>query len=229
MDFEKKIYVLDQIHAVYDRFSADLPVACRPSCCHCCTGNVTVTTLEGCLIVDRVKNLNQQEILNKIEKSGSLRRFQPKMTTNKFAELCAKGKAVPEENTDSSWGECPLLEDSMCPIYKIRPFGCRCFVSKQPCGDTGFADVDPFVLSVNTLFLQFIEHIDADGYSANLTDMLRIMQSDTRSEQYRKGRLQIADEAFIPNQPISVYFIPPEHQRKIKPILESLQRIRVPK
>ena len=228
MEFEKKLYVLNQLHNAYHRFSAGLSVACEASCCHCCTGNVTVTSLEGCLIVDRLISSNQLEILNKINRAEHRKRFQPKMTTNMLAALCAKGQPVPEEYNNASWGECPLVEDSLCPIYRVRPFGCRCFVSRQPCGESGFADVDPFVLSVNTLFLQFIEHIDADGYTANLTDMLGMMESDTHREQFRKGRLELADEAFIPNQPISIYYIPPEHQQRIKPILESLQRIRVP-
>jgi hypothetical protein len=110
----------------------------------------------------------------------------------------------------------------------MRPFGCRCFISEYPCGETGCADIDPFVLSVNTLFLQFIEHVDADGYSANLTDMLCFMRSESHREQYRKGELKVAHGAFIANRPISVFFIPPEHRRKVEPILKSLQQIRVP-
>jgi hypothetical protein len=151
------------------------------------------------------------------------------MTTNMLADLCARGQAVPEENNDASWEECPFLENRKCPIYRLRPFGCRCFVSEHPCGESGFADIDPFVLSINTLFLQFIEHVDADGYTANLIDMLGFMRSYSHREEYREGSLKISNKAFIANRPISVFFIPPEHRERAAPLLRSLQQIRVPK
>ena len=33
------------------------------------------------------------------------------------------------ETLDPSWGACPLLFNDACPIYTLRPFGCRCMVS----------------------------------------------------------------------------------------------------
>ena len=228
MDLKTKIYVLNQIYNLYDRFSAGVSVACERSCCHCCTGNVTLTTLEGYVITDDMIGSNQTEILNKLDDAKTRQRFQPKMTTNMLANLCAKGQAVPDEDNDATWGECPLLKRHECPIYRMRPFGCRCFVSESPCGDTGCAAIDPFVLSVNTLFLQFIEHIDSDGYSANLIDMLSAMRTESLRAQYRKSGLKTAPDAFIPNRHISVFFIPPDHRQKIAPILKSLQGIRVP-
>ena len=54
MMLEKKIAALDRIYAAYDRFCAAQDVACKKYCAHCCTSNVTLTTLEGYKIVDHL-------------------------------------------------------------------------------------------------------------------------------------------------------------------------------
>ena len=41
----KKIAALDRIYAVYDGYCTTLDMACQKYCAHCCTTNVTLTTL----------------------------------------------------------------------------------------------------------------------------------------------------------------------------------------
>ena len=54
------------------------------------------------------------------------------LTTNALAELCAEGREPPEPGGQDA-GVCALLSDDRCPIYPLRPFNCRCFVSRVPC------------------------------------------------------------------------------------------------
>jgi hypothetical protein len=48
-------------------------------------------------------------------------------------------------------------------------------VSKRCCSETGFAEMDPVVMTVNDVFMQFIEHLDTGGFSGNFTDVLHLM------------------------------------------------------
>jgi hypothetical protein len=93
-------------------------------------------------------------------------RLSTGLSANALAELCAEDEDLPAENEAPANEKCPLLTEDLCSIYASRPFNCRCFISRTPCGEKGFADVDEVVLAVNTLFLQTVEHVDADGCSA---------------------------------------------------------------
>jgi len=225
VNLDDKLSGLNRIIELYDGFIGERSVACKRSCAHCCTCNVTMTTLEGYSAADQIIRDGQPELLDKLRGSMPQKRFQPKMTTNMLADLCARGEDILEEENDAGWGQCPVLESGECPIYGVRPFGCRCFVSKRNCGEAGYADVDDFVVTVNSIFLQFIEHLDADGYSGNLIDVLNLMGSPSHREQYRLGSLTIDDTAFVANRPISVLFVPPEHREPAAPIIKSLREL----
>ncbi len=150
------------------------------------------------------------------------KRFQPIITTNKIADLCIQGKELPDEEIDSSWGRCPLLINDECPIYTARPFGCRCFVSKHSCSEKGYAKVDEFILSVNNIFLQYIEHIDSQGCSGNLLDVLLYFESSEGRQNYRDGVSNCAENNLVSNRSIPALMIPPEHRLKIQPILQAI-------
>ena len=227
MDINIRHAVLEQLYTIYDTFSQTLDVACQRYCSQCCTCNVTLTTLEAHRIIGHLLETGQSDLLEKLESKVPEKRFQPKITTNGIADYCTQGKPLPEEESDAAWGTCPFLEQNECPLYLARPFGCRCFVSKQLCGESGYADVDPFVITVNNVFLQYIEHIDAQGYSGNLSDVLRFMRDEKNRGQYEAGTLNPpADDLLIPNRPLKVLMIPPEHRDRIAPILEAIQKIR---
>jgi hypothetical protein len=66
----------------------------------------------------------------------------------------------------------------------------------------------PFVITVNNLFLQYIEHIDFHGCSGNLSDVLLFLKSKERLESYREGSLNFTDSGF-----------------RIQPILQRLHAI----
>lgn len=211
------------MYQLYDNILASHDLACRKFCSVCCTRNVVMTTLEGYQIGRHLLFHDQMKLLEKLKTDVSLPRFQPRTTTNQIARLCAAGNDLPAEENVSAPGVCPLLEDNLCRIYAVRPFGCRCLVSKKNCARTGSAEMDDFLLSVNSVFLQYIEHIDGKGCSGNLTDVLLWLEPEQNRQAYESG--DRPESGLIGNLPIQFLFIPPEHRIRMKPILESLQSL----
>lgn len=225
MDLHTKLDVLNQIYKIYNAFIENLELACQKYCSSCCTRNVTITTLEGYKITDHLIENGQSDLYKKIKKESYKKRFLPKITTNQIGDLCIQGKELPVEEIESSWGSCPLLINDECPIYTDRPFHCRCMVSKTNCVDK--AEMDPFVLTVNNVFLQYIEHIDQQGFLGNFTDVLLFMESEDNRKSYAMKNLTNPAEGLIKNLPMTILLVPPEHKNKIKPIFNSLQAIKV--
>lgn len=229
MDPDTKSTILDKIYSIYDEFAADLDTACKIRCAHCCTRNVTLTTLEAYKITDFLQSSGKTGLIDKIEAESGGERYKPAMTTNEMAELCAKGEDPPEEDIDSSSEKCPLLTDDECPVYEVRPFACRCFMSRKNCGETGFADPDDFAVSVNTALMQYIEHFDAGGFFGNLTDIVLLMAKPENRDRYRFGTLgkKIGD-GFALNHPLKILMVPPEHREIVMPVLMKIQAIQIP-
>lgn len=226
MDLNNKLAALDQIYQIYDNFASGLELACRKHCAHCCTTSVTLTTAEGYKIVKKWESEGNGQWIKKIETAATQPHFQLKITTNQMANMCAEGIEPPvEENT--GWNTCPFLTDDLCPLYAVRPFGCRCLVSRQDCGKEGVADIDDFVLSVNTVFLQAIEHLDMSGCTGNLLDVLGVMAAKENRQAYADGKLKCPPAGLIANQPLKILMIPPEHRTKMEPILNLLRGVRI--
>ncbi len=227
MDITSKLKILDQIYAIYDKFSASLDLACKKYCDHCCTSGAILTTLEGYNIIDRLSSDTNTDVIQRIRWASEIKRLRPQLTTNRLAQLCANGVDPPQEADNMDLQTCPLLLDHQCPIYELRPYGCRCLVSRHNCAETGYAEIDDFVLSVNTVFLQTIEHVDAGGCSGNLVDVLQALSNENNRKAYCSGALHCSANKLIPNQPLEVLMIPPEHRSKMEPILEELRQIKI--
>lgn len=227
MDITSKLNILDQIYAVYDNFTATLDTACQKYCDHCCTSGVTVTTLEGYKIIDRLDSETERTVVKKIQAASETKRLRPQVTTNGLAQLCSRGDDPPQEEDNLDLPTCPLLHDHQCPIYELRPYGCRCLVSRHNCGEHGFAEIDDFVLSVNTVFLQTIEHVDTGGCSGNLVDVLQTMWDNDKRAAYKSGALHCSANKLVVNQPLEVLMIPPEHRFAMEPILQELRQIKL--
>jgi len=225
MNLDQRLTILNKIYRLYDDFAGTLDVACKKYCAECCTVNVTMTTLEGDLIARHIVSNGPADVFIQAKGAISKNRFKPQTTTNRLAGLCAKGEDPPEEENGRSNENCPLLRDDLCPIYRVRPFGCRCFISTHDCRKAGYAEVSPFVITVNTLFLQIIEHIDNMGFSGNLTDILLLVASKNNRDHYRMNTLKQPDSGVVSNVPVAVLMIPPEHRIKVKPILDALLSI----
>jgi Fe-S-cluster containining protein len=225
VNLESKLNRLTLIYKLYSEFVGEIETACRKYCADCCTSNVTLTTLEGYYILRALDSAQLQRLWETFEPHAAARKFKPRLTTNELARRCIEGKPIPDEDADVPGGSCPLLENALCPIYALRPFGCRCFISRHPCGEAGYAEVDDAVITVNTLFLQALEHLDAGGCTGNLTDVLRCLGDEKHRRDYRLARLQCRGAELIENRPLTVWMVPPEQRAQVAPLLESLRKL----
>jgi hypothetical protein len=224
MGIHEKLAALDHIYRVYENFISEYEVACRRGCDRCCTRNVILTTLEAYKISTHLIESGQESLLERLSAVIDGPRFIPRVTTNGLAEICMRGEDPPEEASDPAWGPCPLLDDGQCPLYAVRPFGCRCMVSARRCDDAGFAEMDPFLVTVNNVMLQYIEHIDRDGCSGNLADLLVFMSSGENRRRYRDGGPEGLPAGLIRNRAIRALMVPPRHRERIMPVMKSLER-----
>jgi len=227
MHLEAKLNILNRIYQVYADTMADADTACKHGCSRCCTRNVTLTTLEGYQIITRMLEQGQPDLIERIATRSAGRRFQPRLTINQMAAWCMEGRELPEEEAETEWGECPVLSDAACPIYPARPFGCRCMVSRRTCEAGGYADMDPFVLTVNTVFQQTIEHVDRTGCTGNFTDLLLCLSSGENRTRYREDALACKPCGLLPNRPLQALMVPPEHRERMAPVLAALRNIAV--
>jgi hypothetical protein len=227
MEIERKLKALDRIYAVYDEFVRSRDTACQMHCHQCCTTHVTLTTLEGFKICETLPDSERQKLFGRVGAAADLIRFRPKTTTNALAELCASDQDLPPEPEETTNAKCPLLAEELCSIYALRPFNCRCFISRTPCAESGYADMDEAVVAVNTLFLQTVEHVDADGCSGNLLDVLNVLAQAENRAAYVVGTLHCSANGLIVNRPMKVLMVPPEYRKQIEPILQRLRAIRV--
>lgn len=232
MDIETKLIILDQIYRIYDNFVNHTEMACKKYCSECCTSNVTVTSVEGRKILDYIKSNGKQSVLDRLYEESGRKGFVPKITTNRLALICSKGDEPPVEDIDPFSGKCFFLQDDICPFYEARPFGCRCFSSLHNCLEKGYAQVDPFIVTINSVFLQYIEHIDSNGYFGNLVDIIRHIicnnncnRNDNKKNEKEKKELE---KRILKNHSANLFLIPEEHQKQIRPVIDALSSIKVP-
>ena len=206
---------LGRIYALYESQLANEQLACRKFCSTCCTRNVTVTSAEGKGIIAYLKQTNNTGLLKRAAPVLEQQRYLPRITINGMAAYCLAGLEPPEEQIDPAGSPCPFLEQNACSIYPVRPFACRCLISFVPCRNLGYAEVSEFLLTVNNLFLQIIEHADAGGRFGNLSDMLLFLNRGSDSPV----------QTLIYNRPAPALMVPPEHRSRAKPIITALQKI----
>ena len=211
-----RIKALEGIYKVYEGYVQGLELACKKGCTDCCTSNVTITSLESALLFKSLGQKYAESVVCRIAKNIPKKRFQPKVSLNRYAQICLNGEKSPEEDNDPGWGTCPLLENDICTVYEARPFACRSMFSQKACHETGAAEMSPFDLTVNNVFMQYIEHLDCEGCSGNLSDMILYSGSDAFQDYGRK---------LIKNQKAGVLMVPPEHQEQIRPLLDEIVRV----
>lgn len=217
--------LIERLYGLYQEVVQDFNPACARYCSHCCTINVTITSLEGYLVSQKLADPESPDFYRHLEKAAGKRRFQPALTLNRLASQCLKGEPAPEENCDPRWGECPFLMGNQCPIYQARPFNCRCMISKVDCGHSGCAEMDKWWVTLNNVFLQVIEQLDADGFSGNLTDVLMFMRSADNRRRYGEHRLVKVSSPFVANSRIPALMIPPPHRDRMAPVLQAIRKI----
>ncbi len=224
MDIQNRLILLKTINNLYDVFIADQVVACCKTCAVCCTCNVTLTTLEGFLIVERLTGQQRADLFDRLQPFRSRKRFQPSISINQMAQMCLQGIDIPEESADPGMGDCPLLEKDICPIYSFRPFACRSMLSTVVCSRGGEARISPFVLTVHQTILQFLEAIDTPGYSGNLIDILTFLSDPLHQDAYESEQLPPAPAGLTTNRDFSALMIPPEHRKRLAPMLQKIRQ-----
>jgi Fe-S-cluster containining protein len=181
-----------------------------------------MTTLEGRLIMQSLDRIHRRNLLHAVGTTVGHHRNQRVITTNAFARLCFNGKEAPDEQHHGGGKVCQFLYKNECIIYDARPFGCRCFFSLQPCEKEACAVVEPFLVTMNTVFQQFIEHVDRGGFFGNLNRVLAHLATVDKKplpKHLRNG------PGLSRNEPIPGLLVPPEHRERAQPIVKDLQRI----
>lgn len=173
-EIDHKKELLHAVYDVYARWIERFPLACRMGCNACCTQSVSMTSLEGEIILDFVKGAGREKRLLAKLSGVPPGKNRERITTNQFAGACLNHQEVDRE-TMGGWDftPCVFLEANICSIYEARPFGCRSFGSFVQCTADSAAQMAPIHLAVNTVFTQIIEHVNSDGgYCSAMTDIL---------------------------------------------------------
>jgi len=204
MDINK---ALNALYDFYDAFTANLPVACGPGCVTCCSVNVSVTGLEGKFLLQHPA-LADTSVRAAITAAQKRPHFIPTFTTNELASACLNKQQPPEEKGLHAPGQCPLLsKDGLCQVYTHRPFSCRAMLSTNRCVQDGKAVMAPFMYTVNLAMYQMIEHLDREGTSANMLDILVDEKRNT-----------------IPNSMLSGFLVPPEEETRFQRIKIAVKK-----
>jgi Fe-S-cluster containining protein len=160
--------------AIYDAFakwSEKIPQVCAKGCSTCCTSNVMITALEGERILRFIQQEDQEQWF-----TGRLQLSNPviplTMTINEYADSCLRGLEVPDPSNPGNSEPCLFLEKNCCGIYPVRPFGCRCFASEQPCASAATAVLPDVYVAASTALMQIIEHLGQNEYWGNMVDVL---------------------------------------------------------
>ena len=210
--------MFERIYAIYEKEIAAIPFACKEGCSACCTQSVTMTTAEGKAITAFLAE--QGRILPTLPDTAD--RPQPGSTINGLAACCLAGRELPQEpETPWVYEPCVFLEDERCTIYPVRPFGCRSFGSTKCCADHGIAEVPDWLVTLNTVVNQLLEHLDRDGCWGNMIEVLNYLDRDD-GRSVRDGGCRSA--RLLPTQPLPGFLILPGEEEIIRRFWEKLIR-----
>ena len=220
IDDSNKFKVLAAVYSFYDRFLKDFSLACRPGCHVCCTVNIVATSLEAehLLCSSFFDNLDLKKLLY----SATARPiYKPGLSTNQIADFCLRQEEIPPDLGEHGEGICPFLDrEGLCSVYKHRPFACRAMSSREICRYGGEADMEPFLVTVNLAVYQIIEHLDKEGVSGNLLDVLSKL-ANNRFES--PGTVN----GLISNRALPGFLMSPNEQVRFRAFMRSLEDFQV--
>jgi Fe-S-cluster containining protein len=213
MDYKKER--LKSVYGVYSSWIKRFPLACQKGCSACCTQSVTMTSLEGEMIIDLVRKNHWEEWLAEKLARATPGKNTARITTNQFAEACLNHWEVDWE-TLGSWDftPCVFLENAVCSIYEVRPFGCRSFGSLAQCATDRAAEMAPIHLTVNTVFSQIIEHLASDnGYWSSMAEILHsLVNSQTPGQKVH----------LLKARPLPGFLLEPQEKQEVDVLLKRL-------
>jgi Fe-S-cluster containining protein len=203
--------VLEGIYEAYEamaRTRSDL--ACTTGCAACCTDLVRLTTLEARYMARALIEALEDELLEAAANRQVPVEARPATTFNALARMCLNKQEPPADpEMPESPGVCPLLRGHMCVAYEHRPLACRTLASKERCVPGGEAVEEPWWVTLNAAFFQFVEQADLGGGFGALPEVLAKVTG-------KKVQGLLECEA-MPGLPA-----PEEHQRQLS---QSIERI----
>jgi len=218
--------ILEIIYQSFSQWSEQESWACSKGCAACCTQNVTITALEGEQILNHLLAEGKEKWLaQKLDLPASPHR--PQQTINEYARICLDGGEPEQDSPAGPSGHCPFLENDSCSIYQVRPFSCRCFLSKEQCSPSRPALVDNKHLAASTAISQLIEHLGQFEYWGNMLDVLPAMLDISR---YAPIREQLANSTLpdssrlhaLKARPLPGFLLGPEDYEQVAPLLETI-------
>jgi len=215
-----KLQILQKIFDHFDDWSQQFPVACVKGCAVCCTQNVTMTTVEGTLLFNFIKENKKESWLS--EKLELLPDSKVQQTTNEFAKACLNG-----EETEIAEGTfdavCPFLENNLCAVYPARPFACRCFASTITCSQGQSALLPTSHLSAATTLSQIIEHLDQFNPWGNMLHILYLLADESEALHLRSKHDRSAlRDSCLTAQPLPGFLIGEEEAGIVVPLIETI-------
>jgi uncharacterized protein len=140
---------------------------CGPACADCCinVGNVDAVTLEGWLILERMKT----------------------MEPGRRSRLKANIEENARTKQNATYTRCAFLMDNLhCAIYPVRPFSCRRLYSLDRCGENG-PTVHRQVWQMAEETIAAIQELDQSGCVGHLSHILCLLQDPRLRKAYLSG------------------------------------------
>ena len=220
IDGSNKFKVLAAIYSFYDRFLKGFPLACRPGCHVCCTVNVVATSLEAGHLL-RSSFFDDLDTKKLLFSAKTRPIYRPSLSTNQIADFCLRQEEIPSDSLEHGEGFCPFLDqEGLCSVYKHRPFACRAMSSREVCQYGGEADMEPFLVTVNLAIYQIIEHLDKEGVSGNLLDVLsKLVNNGFESPGTVNG--------LISNRALPGFLVSPNEQVQFRAFMRCLEDSKV--
>jgi Fe-S-cluster containining protein len=216
-----KKLILQNIFDCFADWSKQFTIACDRGCALCCTQDVTMTAVEGELILDFIRSRSMQPWLEQIL-NGRLPDVHLSRTTNQYAQACLNGIEV-EIGSGRFDAVCPFLHNDLCRIYPVRPFSCRCFASTQICRKGASASLPPEYLSAATAVSQIIEHLSQFDHWGNMLHVLYLQVCDASARVLEDGaNLEAARSGCLRAQPLPGFLISEEETDHVFPLVESI-------
>jgi len=215
---------LHALYGVYQNLVEEFVFACERGCSVCCTHNVLATTAEVDLMMDFVAQIDRPDLVTKMRQGTQGKRMRPRMTLNALAECCLRREEPPDPINDYDFVPCPLREPDGCPVYPARPFACRSLWSTERCAVDGAAVPDSLLLTLNGVFEQLIEHMDAGGLAGNMIDLFSVLSDQPTRTAYQGGQPVEAADHVIATRANPGLLVPPAHRSKVMRALHLLDR-----
>jgi Fe-S-cluster containining protein len=211
-----KKQVLDAVYGVYSEWVERFPLACQKGCGACCTRSVTMTSLEGEVILDFARRDGREKWLFEKLSQADQGQSRATLTTNQFAAACLNHREVDFDGLENwDFTPCVFLSENTCAIYTARPFGCRSFGSLVPCAAESEAVMAPIHLAVNTVFTQVIEHLSSDGgYWSTMSDILHHLGGSRNPDR---------EMHLLPARPVPGFLLEPHEVQVIQFLLQQLR------